>query len=106
MLHASEGSGSLDELELMYRKREEVGQFCPEFLYPSFNMEIPVNTVDIDPALTVKDVAALLNVDQKTIYRLAQRGEIPGFKVSGSWRFQRADIVDWISTQKMITSKK
>lgn len=69
-------------------------------------MEIPVNTVDIDPALTVKDVAALLNVDQKTIYRLAQKGEIPGFKVSGSWRFQRADMVTWIATQKMITSKK
>ena len=60
----------------------------------------------IDPALTVKDVAALLNVDQKTIYRLAQRGEIPGFKVSGSWRFQRADMVNWIAKQKMITSKK
>ena len=65
-----------------------------------------MNTVDIEPALTVKDVAALLNVDQKTIYRLAQKGEIPGFKVSGSWRFQRADMVTLIATQKMITSKK
>lgn len=65
-----------------------------------------MNTVGIDPALTVKDVAALLNVDQKTIYRLAQKGEIPGFKVSGSWRFQRVDIATWIATQKKITSKK
>ena len=64
-----------------------------------------MNTVEIDPALTVKDVAALLNVDQKTIYRLAQKGEIPGFKVSGSWRFQRADMVSWITMQKKITSK-
>ncbi len=61
---------------------------------------------DNDPALTVKDVAELLNVDQKTIYRLAQKGGIPGFKVLGSWRFQRDDIVNWISYQKQITSKK
>ena len=45
----------------------------------------------VEPAMTVRDVAAFLNVDEKTIYRLAQRGDLPGFKVSGSWRFQRPD---------------
>ena len=69
-------------------------------------METKVKFVDIDSALTVKEVAALLSVDQKTIYRLAQKGEIPGFKVSGSWRFQRTDLVSWIDIQKQITGKK
>ena len=45
----------------------------------------------LEPAMTVRDVAALLNVDEKTIYRLVTKGEIPGFKVLGSWRFQRHD---------------
>jgi excisionase family DNA binding protein len=65
-----------------------------------------MKTTDNDRALTVKDVAELLSVDQKTIYRLAQKGGIPGFKVLGSWRFQRNDIVNWINDQKQITSKK
>ena len=59
-------------------------------------------TSDIEPAMTVREVATLLNVDEKTIYRLAQRGELPGFKVAGAWRFQRADIQSWISSQKGI----
>ncbi len=64
-----------------------------------------MNHVEIDPALTVKDVAALLSVDQKIIYRLAQMGDIPGFKVSGSWRFQQFDMVSSITIQKKIISK-
>jgi excisionase family DNA binding protein len=58
---------------------------------------------DIQPALTVRDVAALLSVDEKTIYRLVTKGEIPGFKVLGSWRFQRHDLAEWIELKKSET---
>ena len=51
-------------------------------------------------ALTVREVADILSVDSKTIYRLAKRGELPGFKVAGSWRFMRVDIDKWIEMQK------
>lgn len=50
--------------------------------------------------MTVRDVAAFLNVDDKTVYRLAQRGDLPGFKVAGTWRFQAADIQHWIDQRK------
>ncbi|WP_428542869.1 helix-turn-helix domain-containing protein [Profundibacter sp.] len=50
--------------------------------------------------MTVRDVAGYLNVDEKTVYRLAKRGELPGFKVAGAWRFKRADLEDWIDNQK------
>ena len=52
------------------------------------------------PAMTVRDVAGFLAVDEKTIYRLAQRGKLPGFKVAGTWRFQLQDIQGWIDEQK------
>jgi excisionase family DNA binding protein len=54
----------------------------------------------VEPAMTVRDVAAFLNVDEKTIYRLAQKGDLPGFKVLGSWRFQRPDLEAWIAERK------
>ena len=57
----------------------------------------------VEPAMTVRDVAAFLNVDEKTIYRFAQKGDLPGFKVLGSWRFQRCDLVDWIEFKKSET---
>ena len=52
------------------------------------------------PAMTVRDVAAYRNVSEKSVYRLAQRRELPGFKVAGAWRFQRSDIEHWIHRQK------
>ena len=55
---------------------------------------------DLEQAMTVKDVAAFLNVNEKTIYRLVIKGQIPGFKVLGSWRFQRRDIDLWIESKK------
>ena len=56
----------------------------------------------LEPAMTVRDVAAFLNVDEKTVYRLSQRGQLPGFKVAGAWRFQRSDIQSWIDARKAL----
>ena len=50
--------------------------------------------------MTVRDVALYLKVDEKTVYRLAQRGKLPGFKVAGTWRFRGQDIDAWIERQK------
>ena len=55
---------------------------------------------DSPPAMTVRQVAAYLNVNEKTVYRLAQRGTLPAFKVAGAWRFKRDDIERWIDEQK------
>ena len=55
---------------------------------------------NFEPAMTVRDVASFLSVDEKTIYRLVIKGDIPGFKVLGSWRFQRQDIQAWITERK------
>ncbi len=57
------------------------------------------------PAITVREVASYLNVDAKTVYRLANRGELPGFKVAGTWRFKRDDIDGWIDEQKRQRAK-
>jgi len=56
--------------------------------------------------MTVREVANYLNVDEKTVYRLAQKGELPGFKVAGTWRFKRDDIDQWIEDQKKAAAQK
>jgi excisionase family DNA binding protein len=52
-----------------------------------------------DEILTMREVAELLKINDKTAYRLAADGKIPGFRVGGSWRFRRADLIKWISEQ-------
>ena len=49
-----------------------------------------------DKILTIREVAALLKIGDKTAYTMAQSGELPCFKVRGQWRFRRCDINSWI----------
>ena len=53
--------------------------------------------------LKIKDLAVLLKVSEKTVYSMAQAGELPAFKVRGQWRFSRSDIDSWIERQKDVT---
>src|SRR6185503_3231522 len=46
--------------------------------------------------LTIREVADLLKINEKTVYKLAADAKIPGFKVGGSWRFDRETIAAWI----------
>lgn len=52
-----------------------------------------------DEIMTIREVATYLKIKEKTAYRLAAGGEIPGFKVGGSWRFRRNEIEAWIDDQ-------
>ncbi|EGR4453888.1 TPA: helix-turn-helix domain-containing protein [Vibrio cholerae] len=54
----------------------------------------------VDQILTLKEVAAYLKLAEKTAYRLASEGKLPGFKVGGSWPFKREDLEAWIEKQK------
>ena len=48
--------------------------------------------------LTIREVADLLKINEKTVYKLAAAGKIPGVKVGGSWRFDRAGLLSWMKT--------
>lgn len=49
--------------------------------------------------LTLEEVAAYLKAGKKTVYRLAQQGQIPSFKLGGTWRFRRIELDRWIAAQ-------
>lgn len=52
-----------------------------------------------DPILTIKDVTGYLKVNERTIYRLAASGELPGFKVGNSWRLKQSELEQYISAR-------
>jgi excisionase family DNA binding protein len=52
-----------------------------------------------DTILTIKEVASYLKVNERTVYRLAVSGDIPAFKVGGSWRFRKEALEQWIEQQ-------
>jgi excisionase family DNA binding protein len=59
-----------------------------------------------ESVLTIKQIAEYLNVTERTIYNLLQRGELPGFKVGMAWRFRKEDIDKWIQRNMMKQNRK
>jgi excisionase family DNA binding protein len=56
--------------------------------------------------MTIKEVAEFLKLKEKTAYALAARGDIPGFKVGGSWRFRKSELEKWIKSQENIKNDR
>ena len=56
--------------------------------------------------LTIREVAEYLKLAEKTVYRIAAEGKIPGFKVGGAWRFRKDEILRWIADQEQAVTKK
>lgn len=52
-----------------------------------------------DEVLTIKEVAALLKLAEKTVYAMAAAGEIPAFKIRGQWRIKRTELDLWMDAQ-------
>jgi PTS system nitrogen regulatory IIA component len=46
--------------------------------------------------LTAKQLAEYLQISQRSIYRLLERGELPATKIGGQWRFRKTAIDEWI----------
>ncbi len=56
--------------------------------------------------MTIKEVTEYLKMNYRTVYRLAEKGEIPAFKLGKNWRV-RKDLLDkWIEEQIKKKSKK
>lgn len=56
--------------------------------------------MDSEEIFTIKELAAYLKLAEKTAYRLASDGKLPGFKVGGAWRFRKAEIDRCIKQQE------
>ena len=50
--------------------------------------------------VTAKEVGQYLKLSESTIYKLAATGEIPGFKIGDSWRFDMDEILNLIRGAK------
>jgi PTS system nitrogen regulatory IIA component len=59
--------------------------------------------VSIDEILTASEVASLLHVHPRTVYKLVKQGSLPGRKFGGGWRFSRRDIMQMISPRESAT---
>ena len=50
--------------------------------------------------MTIDEVAKYLRMKTVTIYKHAQDGKLPGFKVGSKWRFKKSTINKWIEDKE------
>ena len=56
--------------------------------------------------MTIEEVAEYLKMKVVTIYKHAQEGKIPAFKVGSKWRFKKETIDEWIKNQEKTSGHK
>ncbi|MBC7332923.1 MAG: helix-turn-helix domain-containing protein [Actinobacteria bacterium] len=49
-----------------------------------------------DEIMTIKNLSHYLKINEKTIYKLAKQGKLPGVKIGGMWRFKKEAIDNWM----------
>jgi excisionase family DNA binding protein len=54
--------------------------------------------------ITPREVAALLKIHLKTVYKLAEAGHIPGSRIGRSWRFNRTEVLQAVSAKQPQTA--
>ncbi len=55
------------------------------------------------PLLTVKDVCALLQLSDRTVYLLTANGRLPAVRIGGSLRYEREQLERYIESQRRNT---
>ena len=51
--------------------------------------------------MTVKQVAAYLSVNERTVLKLVADGALPGVKIGNQWRFRKAMLDTWLDDQML-----
>lgn len=54
--------------------------------------------------LTVRDVSEMLDVSEKTVYRWLTERKLPGYRMSGQYRFSRAEVLEWATANRLNVS--
>lgn len=55
--------------------------------------------------MTITEAAAFLRLNPRTLYSLAQRGEIPAQKLGNRWRFSRSALLQWMKAENAPTAR-
>ncbi len=64
---------------------------------------MPTDSSQTMELLTIAGVAEFLKISESTVRRLQQRRLIPFFKVGGSIRFTKSDLVSYLEKQRVET---
>jgi PTS system nitrogen regulatory IIA component len=54
--------------------------------------------------MTMDEIAEYLKVSKETIYKMAQKGQLPGSKLGNQWRFNRQVVDEFLKAHSNINN--
>jgi PAS domain S-box-containing protein/excisionase family DNA binding protein len=55
--------------------------------------------------MTTKEASEYLKLSYMTLYKLAQQGDIPAYKLGGHWRFNKTVLNEWFANKSQVIDK-
>jgi excisionase family DNA binding protein len=88
--------------ELKTPKRELVAGLVDRYLGSADDVVVgrAASQVREPEVLTARQLAGMLQVDEKTVRALAANGDLPGRKLEREWRFSRQAVLDWLANPR------
>jgi excisionase family DNA binding protein len=62
---------------------------------------LPADVHDLEPLLTAREVADILNVSASTVLDWHECGRLPSFKLGRAVRFRRSEIAEWLRDRRV-----
>lgn len=72
----------------------------------SLSRPAPVTAQEAEEVLTVKQCAALLGYSPDHIYAQASKSLIPYYKIGGSLRFRKSEVLEWVFKNRKRTKEE
>ena len=84
-------------LRILYKKLDSLLNIYYHIL--AMNGNNKQGDLNMEKWLTLEQIAEYLQMSTSSIYKMAQAGKIPAYKVGRQWRFRKEEIDRWVKDQ-------
>ena len=53
----------------------------------------------LEPVVDSEEAARFLNINPKTLQKMARNGEVPGYRIGKLWKFRISDLDAWLRSK-------
>jgi excisionase family DNA binding protein len=55
---------------------------------------------EVERMISAKQAGEMLGLSAKTVIRMVEAGDLPGYKINFVWRFKRGEIEEYITSRR------
>ena len=69
----------------------------------AFDLESLESSVQFEPVVDSEEAAKFLNINPKTLQKMARNGEVPAYRIGKLWKFRISDLDGWLRSKVIST---